>query len=292
MHQIYEGSVFRPPSEGGSLILQATIGCSHNKCTFCATYMDKTFRIKSFEEIEKDVETVLPYYKNTKRIFLADGNALVIPTNDLLKILDLLRGNFPNLERIGIYACPQDILKKSVDELRKLRDSGLGIIYLGLESGSDSILKKIKKGVLSKRMIEAANRVKDAKITLSVIFILGLGGKENSKEHAIETAKVLSKMDPDYIGALTLMAIPGTEIYDEVKTGKLELLGPKDIFEELQILIDNLELSNSVFRANHASNYLPVGGTLPRDKQAMLHKIQKILQMEEVSFKPEWLRAL
>lgn len=254
--------------------------------------MDKTFRIKRFEEVEKDVETVLPYYRNTKRIFLADGNALVIPTNDLLKILNLLEGRFPELERIGIYACPQDILKKSIDELRKLRDSGLGIIYLGLESGSDIILKKIKKGVLSKRMIEAANRVKDAGIILSVIFILGLGGKENSKEHAIKTAKVLSKMDPDYIGALTLMAIEGTEIYHEVKTGELKLLEPRDVFEELQIVIDNLELSKCVFRANHASNYLPIGGTLPRDKKAMLRKIQKILQMEEVSFKPEWLRAL
>jgi radical SAM superfamily enzyme YgiQ (UPF0313 family) len=292
MYEIYEGSVFRPPSEARSLILQATIGCSHNKCTFCITYRNKKFRIKSFEEIKNDVDKVLPYYKNEKRIFLADGNALVIPTNDLLKILNLLKESFPKLERVGIYACPQDIIKKSVSELKALRNSGLGIIYLGLESGSDSILKKVRKGVTSKRMIEAGDRVKEAGIIFSVIFILGLGGKEHSKEHAIETAKILSRMDPDYIGALTLMAIKGTEIYDEVKSGKLELLNPREIFEELNILISNLNLTKCVFRANHASNYLPVGGTFPVDKQEILGKIENILKREDVSFKPEWLRAL
>lgn len=292
MYNIYEGSVFRPPSEARSLILQATIGCSHNKCTFCITYRDKKFRIKSFEEIKRDVETVLPYYRDTKRIFLADGNALIIPTEDLLNILHLIKQNFPKLERVGIYACPQDILKKSLSELMELKSSGLDIVYLGLESGSDDILRKVKKGVSSKRMIEAADKVKGARIVLSVIFILGLGGKQKSKEHALKTAKILSKMDPDYIGALTLMAIKGTEIYEEVKTGKLELLEPRDVFEELGILIENLNLSDCVFRANHASNYLPVGGTLPGDKQIMLKKIRKILQMDDVSFKPEWLRAL
>lgn len=292
MHQIYEGSVFRPPSEARSLILQATIGCSHNKCTFCITYRDKKFRIKSFEEIKNDVEKLPPYYRDARRIFLADGNALVIPTNDLLKILLLLKKSFPRLERVGIYACPQDILKKPIPELKALRNSGLGIIYLGLESGSDLILRKVRKGVSSKRMVEAGDRVKEAGIILSVIFILGLGGKEHSKEHAIGTARVLSRMDPDYIGALTLMAIKGTEIYDEVKTGELELLEPRGIFEELRILIDNLDLSKCVFRANHASNYLPVGGTLPEDKHEMLNKIEGILKRDDVSFKPEWLRAL
>ncbi len=223
---------------------------------------------------------------------MADGNALVIPTNDLVKILHLIKESFPRLERIGIYACPQDILKKSVSELKALEKAGLGIIYLGLESGSDTLLKKVRKGVSSKRMIEAAVRVKEAGIILSVIFILGLGGKEQSEEHAIETARVLTKMDPDYIGALTLMAIKGTEIYDEVKTGKLELLEPRDVFEELRILIENLNLTKCIFRANHASNYLPVGGTLPDDKPDMLDKINRILLRDDVSFKPEWLRAL
>jgi radical SAM superfamily enzyme YgiQ (UPF0313 family) len=292
MRDIYEGAVFRPPSEARSLILQVTIGCSHNKCTFCVTYLDKEFRIKSLEKIESDVNAVLPYYKDAKRIFLADGNALIMPTEDITKILRLLREKFPKLERVGIYACPQDILRKSVSELIELKNQGLGIIYIGLESGSDNILKKIKKGVKSKHMIQAAQKVKEAEITLSVIFILGLGGKENSREHAQETGKILSEMDPNYIGALTLMVIKGTEIYNELKDGKLKLLEPRGVFEELRILIENLNLSNCVFRANHASNYLPVGGTFPADKKDILQRIDAILEKEEVSFKPEWLRAL
>jgi radical SAM superfamily enzyme YgiQ (UPF0313 family) len=291
-YNIYEGPVFRPPSEARSLILQVTLGCSHNKCTFCISFQDKEFRIKSFEEIKRDVEYVLPHYKGAKRIFLADGNALVIPTPDLLKILNLLTANFPNLERIGIYAGPMDIKKKSVEELKQLKEAGLGIIYVGLESGSDMILKKVKKGALSKQMIEAAEKVKEAGITLSVIFILGLGGKRYTKEHAQETAKILSKMDPDYIGALTLMIVKGTPIYEEVKNKELEILDPRGVFEELQILIANLNLSNCVFRANHASNYLPVGGTFPQDKEIILKRLDKILSMKDVSFKPEWLRAL
>jgi radical SAM superfamily enzyme YgiQ (UPF0313 family) len=292
IYQIYEGSVFRPPSEAHSLILQATIGCSHNKCTFCISFQDKEFRIKSFEEIKRDVEAVLPYYRNSKRIFLADGNALIIPTPDLLKILNLLTNNFPNLERVGIYAGPMDILKKSVEELRLLKDAGLGIIYIGLESGSDMILKRVKKGALSKQMIEAADKVKKAGITLSVIFILGLGGKKYTKEHAQKTAEILSEMDPDFIGALTLMVVKGTPIYKEVKNKDLEILDPRGVFEELQILIQNLSLTHCVFRANHASNYLPVGGTFPEDKEMILKRLDKILKMEDVSFKPEWLRAL
>jgi radical SAM superfamily enzyme YgiQ (UPF0313 family) len=291
-YQLYEGSVFRPPSEARSLILQATIGCSHNRCTFCITYRDKEFRFKSFEDIKRDVEYVLPHYEYAKRIFLADGNALKIPTKDLLKILNLLGDNFPKLERVGIYACPHDILKKSVSELKELKEAGLGIIYVGLESGSDRILKKVRKGALSKQMIEAAEKVKESGITLSVIFILGLGGREHSREHAQETAKVLSEMDPNYIGALTLMVVKGTEIYDEVKNSELEILDPRGVFEELRILIRNLKLSHCVFRANHASNYLPVGGTFPNDKEMILKRIDKILKMKDVSFKPEWLRAL
>ncbi len=292
LYDIYEGAVFRPPSEAYSLIIQATIGCSHNKCTFCVTYLDKEFRIKSFEEIKRDVETVLPHYRDVKRIFLADGNALIIPTDDLLKILKLLTDNFPNLERIGLYACPQDILKKSVSELKALKDSGLGIIYIGLESGSDEILKRIRKGVKSKKMIEAAKKVKEAGITLSVIFILGLGGKKHSQEHAKETARVLSQMDPNFIGALTLMVIKGTKIYDEVEAGSLEILEPREVFEEVRTIIEGLHCTHCVFRANHASNYLPIGGTLPEDKKNILQRIDDILAKKDVSFKPEWLRAL
>ena len=292
LSEIYEGAVFRPPSEAYSLILQATIGCSHNKCTFCVTYQDKDFRIKSYEQIKSDVETILPHYRDVKRIFLADGNALIIPTENLLKILHLLTESFPKLERIGLYACPQDILKKSVSELKELKESGLGIIYIGLESGSDDILKRIRKGVKSKRMIEAAKKVREAGITLSVIFILGLGGRKHSQEHARETARVLSQMDPDFIGALTLMVIKGTKIYDEVEAGSLEILEPREVFTEARTIIENLDLTHCVFRANHASNYLPIGGTIPEDKENILQRIDGILAKGDVSFKPEWLRAL
>ena len=221
---IYEGSIFRPPSEANSLILQITIGCSHNKCTFCGTYREKTFRIKSYEDIKADVEVVYPYYKDIDKIFLADGNALIIPTPELLKILKLLYDTFPRLQRVGTYACPSDLLKKPVDELKQLRKAGLGIIYLGLESGSDQILKRVRKGALSKHMLEGVKKVKAAGMKISVIMILGLGGKAHSKEHAEQTGKVLSAMDPDYIGALTLMVVPGTEVHAEVESGKLELL--------------------------------------------------------------------
>ena len=289
---IYEGSIFRPPSEAYSLILQATIGCSHNRCTFCGTFREKDFRIKSFDEIKSDVEVVYPYYKDIDRIFLADGNALIIPTPDLLKILNLLYDTFPKLTRVGAYASPSDLLRKSVDELKQLREAGLGIIYIGLESGSDKILKRVRKGALSKHMIQGVKKVKAAGIKISVIMILGLGGKKDSEEHAKESAKVLNAMDPDYIGALTLMVVEGTEIYDTVEAGDLKVLEPRDVFKELQVLIKDLELTNCIFRANHASNYIPVGGTFPQDKKRILKKLDNILATDEVSFKPEYLRAL
>jgi radical SAM superfamily enzyme YgiQ (UPF0313 family) len=289
---IYEGSVFRPPSEAYSLILQATIGCKHNRCTFCGTYREKKFRIKPFEKLKDDIEIVYPHYKSIDRIFLADGNALVIPTDDLLKIINYLYAKFPKLERVGTYACPGDILDKTPDELEQLRKAGLGIIYIGLESGSDRILKRVRKGALSKHMIQAAKKVRDAGLKLSVIMILGLGGVEHSEEHARESGKVLSEMDPDYIGALTLMVVPGTEVAEEVEAGKLKLLEPRDVFNELRILIENINVSRSVFRANHASNYIPIGGTLPEDKETILKKLDKILATDNVSFKPEYLRAL
>ena len=289
---IYEGRIFRPPSEAYSLILQVTIGCSHNRCTFCGTYREKTFRIKSFDQIKKDIEVVLPYYKDIDKIFLADGNALIIPTDELIKILKLLYDTFPKLTRVGTYACPGDLLKKTDSELNQLKEAGLGIIYIGLESGSDKILKRVRKGALSKHLIEGAKKVKAAGIKLSVIMILGLGGKADSEEHAMESGRVLSAMDPDYIGALTLMVVPGTEIATEVKSGKMELLEPKDVFQELRILIKNINCTSCVFRANHASNYIPVGGTFPQDKEKILKKLNRILATDDVSFKPEYLRAL
>ena len=289
---IYEGTVYRPPSEARSLILQATIGCSHNKCTFCGTYLQKKFRIKSLEDIKADIDKVKPFYKNTRRIFLADGNALIIPTKRLLEILKLLNDNFPKLERVGIYGSPSDILRKSVSELKELRDNKLGIIYIGLESGSDEMLKIVCKGADSKDMIEAARKVKESGILLSVIMILGLGGKKYRKIHAVESGKVVSKMDPDYLGALTLMVVNGTEVARQVDSGELELLSPREIFEELKLLIENIDVTDCMFRANHASNYITFGGRLPSDKNWLLEKIGDLLKRKELPIKEEWLRAL
>jgi len=290
MDSIYEGTVYRPPSEATSLILQATIGCSHNKCTFCVSFLDKEFRIKSLKEIEMDVKKVLPYYRNEKRIFLADGDALKIPTPDLVGVLEMLHANFPKLERVTIYGSPGNIKHKTVEELRSLKKAGLDMIYIGLETGSDVILKAVKKGANSKSMIEASKKIKESGLKLSVIFILGIGGKERSEEHARETARVLNAMDPEYAGALTLMVVEPAPICKDVEEGRLTILSPKEILSELRKLVEGLGLTKCMFRVNHASNYAPIGGTLPEDKDDILHQIDEAL--ERTSYKPEWMRAL
>jgi radical SAM superfamily enzyme YgiQ (UPF0313 family) len=287
---IYEGTVYRPPSEATSLILQATIGCSHNTCTFCVSYLDKKFRIKSLKEMEHDIKAVLPYYRGTERIFLADGDALAIPAPQLLELLALLKKNFPKLGRASIYGSPGNIRKKTLEELKALKAAGLGIIYIGLESGSDTILRAVKKGSLSNDMITAAKKVKEAGIPLSVIWILGLGGKGRSDEHARETARVLNAMDPEYAGALTLMVVEPAPICKEVESGRLTLLDPKESLLELRRVVEKLELSNCVFRVNHASNYASIRGTLPQDKQKILAQIDDALGQSD--YKPEWMRGL
>ena len=292
IYDLYEGTVFRPPSEANSLILQVTIGCSYNRCTFCDTYGDKEFRIKSFEDLKRDVELVLPYYKNANKIFLADGNALMLSTEQLAQTLEYLYEQFPNLERIGVYGGPGDILNKPVDDLKLLREKGLGIIYLGLESGSDKILKRVKKGALSKHMIKCAKKVKSSGILLSAIIILGLGGQELTDVHGRETGRVLSEMDPDYIGALTLMLLPGTPLYEEEQEGKFKLLSPSEIYPELRAIVDGLNLTNCIFRVNHASNYVPIRGTLPQDKNKILKTINQIIATGTEDFKAEWMRGL
>jgi radical SAM superfamily enzyme YgiQ (UPF0313 family) len=290
MESVYEGTVYRPPSEATSLILQATIGCSHRTCTFCVSYLDKQFRIKSLREMEGDISAVLPYYRGARRIFLADGDALAIPTPQLLELLAMLRKAFPHLERVGIYGSPGNIRKKSVGELDDLHEAGLGIIYIGLESGSDAILRAVKKGALSKDMIASARKVKEAGIPLSVIWILGLGGKEHTQEHARETARVLNAMDPEFAGALTLMIVEPAPICREIEAGRLTILTPKESLGELRHVVEDLELTGCVFRVNHASNYASIAGTLPADKQKVLGQIDAALKRE--GYKPEWMRGL
>src|SRR6056297_1294287 len=216
----YEGSVYRPPSEGKSYILQVTIGCSHNKCTFCSMYKDKKFKVRNIDEILEDLKFARNYYENIRRIFLADGDAIILKTEDLKVILKEINKLFPECERVGIYSTPGDILRKSLDDLVKLKKLGLGIIYLGIESGSNYILEKVKKGSTKKEIIEAGKKVEKIEIPLSVTLVSGLGGKNQWRNHALESADLVSKINPEYLSLLTLMIEEGTELYRDYKSGK------------------------------------------------------------------------
>jgi len=247
--------------------------------------------VKSFEEIKEDIDEVSPY--KIRRVFLADGDALVIPQKDLLRILDYMKLKIRGLERVGIYANARDVLRKDVEELIELRKRGLGIIYLGLESGDPEVLKRIKKNATVDQLVQAARRVKESGILLSVTVILGLGGVEGSQTHATLTGKVLSEMDPDYVGALSLMIVPGTPIEREIETGELVLPNPFELIQELEIMIENCHMTNCFFASNHASNYLPLRIRLPEEKEEALRRIREVLRRKDPALlRPEFLRAL
>ena len=289
----YEGMIFRPPSEAESLILQVTVGCSYNRCTFCGAYRGKSFRIKSFEEVKEDIDEVSSYNPQIRRVFLADGDALILPQEALLRILEYLRARLRKLERVGIYANAKDILRKDIEELKKLKELGLGILYLGVESGDRVVLKRIKKNATVNQLIRAARRVKESGILLSVTVLLGIGGTERTQTHAEETGKVLSEMDPDYVGALSLMIIPGTPIEREIKTGRLELPTPFGLIQELEAMIENCQLTDCFFASNHASNYLPLRIRMPEEKEEALRRIREVLRRKDSTLlRPEFLRAL
>lgn len=288
----YIGSVYRPPSEAHSLIIQATLGCNHNKCTFCGSYLDKPFAIRSLEEIKEDL-------KNARRmglwdkVFLADGDALCIPQRRLVEILEAVNEIIPSAERIGIYANAKNILRKSVDDLKELRALKLGIVYLGVETGDPDLLGKIRKGATYEEMVEAGRRVKDAGIILSVTVLLGIGGVEGSKRHAKETARILTDLDPDYVGALSVILVPGTDLHKDYMEGRFELPNPFGLIEELKTMIEESSFTHCVFRSNHASNYLPVKATLPKDKEEILRAINAVLRTRDSGrLRPEFLRAL
>ncbi|GAB6267887.1 MAG: radical SAM protein [Smithella sp.] len=288
----YEGLIIRPPSEAYSLLLQVTVGCSHNKCTFCGAYRQKKFKIKSLDQIKKDLHEASSY-ENVDRVFLCDGDALIIPQPRLEEILQLINANLPNINRIGTYANAKSILRKSVDELKKLKDLGLKIIYLGVETGNAELLQKIHKGVTYEQMVEAGRRVKEAGILLSVTVLLGLGGVEKSIEHAIDTAKILTDMDPDYVGALTLMLIPETEMYEDFVAGRFVLPDQFGFIRELYLMIANSNFTNCFFTSNHASNYLPVKAYLPREKEKKLKMISSVIEAKDPGqIRPEHLRGL
>jgi radical SAM superfamily enzyme YgiQ (UPF0313 family) len=300
----YYGNVVRPPSEAWSYILQITYGCSHNKCTFCSTYLDKPFRVRPAQEVLEDIEMARSTVPHTRRVFLADGNALVLSTRQLVPILDALDEAFSNLERVSIYANAQDILRKSEEELATLYRKKLGMIYMGLESGDEENLRRVKKGATAAEMIEAVKKAQAVGpstgsgrgFKMSVIGILGLGGREFSERHAIATGQVVSAMDPAYFSLLTLMVVPGTELHRQWKAGEFVLIEPLEMLAEMRVMIQHMEgLTHCVFRTNHASNYLPLAGTLPQDKEKLLATLDRALvhlARGESVLRPEYLRAL
>ncbi len=272
------------------MILQVTIGCSWNRCTFCTAFDGKEFREKTIDDIKKDVEKVYPYYRDIDRIFLADANALCMGTEELVAIMEYLHSRFHNLHRITLYGGPIDIHKKTVEDLKRLKEAGLHMIYLGLESGSEEVLKRVCKGATPEMMIEGGRKVKEAGIELSVMVILGLGGQEFSREHAEASAKVLSAMDPEYAAALTLLLEPGAEIMKDIEEGRMTLITPEQSLNEIKTIIERMDVTNCVFRSNHPSNYVPIKGTLPEDREKMIQEIDEALKGSR--FRPEGWRVL
>jgi len=289
----YHGTVVRPPSEARSYLLQVTWGCSHNRCTFCGTYLDKPFRARPEEEVLEDVALAGARFPDTRRVFLCDGNALVLSTGRLVRVLDALAASFPLLGRVGIYANARDLLNKSDADLLALREKKLQIVYLGLESGSDEVLRRIDKGATAGEMVEAVHKAKRAGIRVSVIALLGIGGADLSSQHAEETGRVVSAMDPHYLSMLTLMLVPGTKLHRQWESGSFALMGPEGLLGELHQVVTHLDgLSRCIFRTNHASNYLPLAGTLSRDKARLLAVLDQALSGGGPALRPEEWRAL
>ena len=287
----YEGNCIRPPSEAYSILLQVTLGCSHNKCTFCGTYKDKRFTIKDDETILSDILFASQTMRRQDRVFLMDGDALIIPQKRLVWILDRIREHLPWVRRVGAYANTKSIRLKTPEELATLREKGLGILYMGVETGDEGLLRKIHKGTSAQNMIAMGRKVIDAGIKLSVTVLLGIGGRERSLEHARATGELLSAMDPDYVGALSVMLIPGTPLYEEYRRGEFQLPDQEGLLRELREMIAHTNLSGGLFFSNHASNYLPIKARLPRGKQEALDQIDAALR-GEVGLRPEWMRAL
>lgn len=291
----YQGIVIRPPSEADSLILQVTYGCSHNKCTFCPTYKGTRFQIRPLEDVKKDIDEAARSVWFWRRAFLCDGDPLIIPQQNLVEILEYIRKKMPQIERVGIYGNAKSVLRKSVDELKRLKELGLGIVYLGLESGDPEVLKEVNKWGDPEKMIEAASRIREANILLSVTVLLGLAGnnKEKSLRHARLTAEVLNEMKPNYASALTVMVVPNTPLFEKMEKGEFALPEPFEILEELRELIRHLDLKDCLFTSNHASNYLPLRVKLPEEKETAIKLLDKVISAKDDRLlRPEWMRGL
>ncbi|MGD2106639.1 MAG: radical SAM protein [Nitrosopumilaceae archaeon] len=288
----YDAPLYRPPSEARSLIFQVTLGCSFNECSFCDMYRSKQYSERPWEEIKLEIDLMAKQMPDTARVFLADGDALNLDADYMVKIVKYIYEKFPNLERISCYAMPMNILKKTPEELKKMHDAGLNMLYLGIESGSDIVLKKVTKGATSKTIIKSVNKAKDAGYVMSCMVILGLGGKKYSKEHVKGTVEVISACSPQYVGALTLYLENG--IKDEFLqkyNGEFIRLNDDEALEELEGLLEGIETKDEiVFRANHGSNAYTIKGTFPQDKQKMLDQIRWLKEHPEV-VRPQGLRG-
>ena len=286
----YKGKVYRPPSEAYSLIIQVTYGCSHNRCAFCDMYDDKHFAMRPMEEIREDFELARRVYRRVERVFLADGDALMRKTDDLVQILGLIYGLFPECQRVTCYASPTSLQIKSEEELRLLREKGLKMVYMGLESGCDAVLERMDKGHTAAQIVAAGQKARRSGLQLSVTAISGLGSRELWREHAVETAQAFNAMNPEYIGLLTLMVEPGTPLEKWVREGSFYVLKPVEVMQEMELFLQHIDSPGSVFRMNHASNYLTLKGTLNQDRERLLQQVRQGLAGR--GLKDEFLRGL
>ena len=282
----YDYPLYRPPSEAYSLILQITLGCSHNGCVFCGMYQSKKFHVKSIEQVKQEMDMFATRYAHIDKIFLADGNALTASTDFLVEVLNYIKIKFPKCERVSCYATHIDIRKKSLEELQLLSSKGLTLLYIGVESGDDETLRFIRKGATAQEMITLSKKVKDANMKLSATFILGINGQErDNTQHAIKTGEIISKMYLDYVGLLTLRLEEGSYLTSLAAEGKYTTVGIEEVVRELKLILENIhpeEISQEIiFRSNHASNFLTLKGTLPQDRDAMLKKVKEVIEIGE-----------
>lgn len=285
----YYGNVFRPPSEARSLIIQATVGCSNNNCTFCYMYKDDQFKIRDIDDVIADLEDVREYFSYYERVFIADGDALVLKTEDLVKLIDYINENMPHVNRIAAYATAGDINRKSVEELQTLYDKGLTILYIGFESGDDQILKDVKKGLTYKDYVDAMEKCNEVGFETSITVIAGLGGRARWRENAIETAKLITDTKPTYVSYLTMRVYENTPMYEDYISGKFEPLTAEEILFEIRLFLENVDSEGTIFRSNHASNYVLLGGVLNEDRDDLIATIDQTLK--EKNFRPGMLRG-
>jgi radical SAM superfamily enzyme YgiQ (UPF0313 family) len=290
----YEGTLYRPPSEADSLILQATIGCSYNECAFCGMYREKRFRVRPLDELRAEIDWARETLGGrVQKVFLADGDALVAKPRFLLGVLEALTEAFPGLRRVSCYASPQALAVRTVEQMAELRAAGLTQYYLGIESGHDQVLARLTKGVDAEEMVRVAAKATAAGVKLSTMILLGAGGRELSEAHAIESARVVNRIQPRFLSTLVMTPVEGTPLFDEDARGEVDHLDPVELAAELRTLIAGLELEGTIFRSNHASNRLTLAGTLPKDKAALLTTLDEVLaDPRGAAFVPAWLRGL